>query len=69
MVAIYYVELFPEYATYCGKPVMFVKAMYGMTLSGKYWYLFTQHESDGSFLRIVFNIDDGLYFATSARAL
>ena len=84
-----YGQLFPEYAAYCGKPVMLLKAMYGMTLSGKYWYeefrdwlvsvgftqsstcpvLFTRHEPDGSFLRIIFYIDDGLYFATSDGAL
>ena len=31
--------LFPEYAKYCGSPVRLSMSMYGMTLSGKYWYL------------------------------
>jgi hypothetical protein len=31
--------------------------------------IFTIHESDGSLLRIIFYIDDGLYFATSEGAL
>ena len=29
---------FPEYKKYCGTPVRLLKSMYGMTLSGKYWY-------------------------------
>ena len=33
-----YGEIFPEFKAYCGRPVLLVKAMYGMTLSGKYWY-------------------------------
>ena len=37
MPAIYGV-LFPEYKKYCGTPVHLLKPMYGMTLSGKYWY-------------------------------
>jgi hypothetical protein len=75
-----YGELFLEYAAYCGNPIMLMKKMYGMTLSGKYWsvgfiqyqtfpVLFTRHESDASFLRIIFYIDDGLYFTTSKVAL
>jgi len=31
--------LFPEYKEYCGKPIRLAKSMYGMTLSGKYWFL------------------------------
>jgi len=31
--------LFPEYKEFCGKPIRLVKSMYGMTLSGKYWFL------------------------------
>ena len=34
----YYGVFFPEFADYCGKPLLLKKAMYGMTLSGKYWY-------------------------------
>ena len=34
----YYGVIFPEFADYCGKPLLLKKAMYGMTLSGKYWY-------------------------------
>ena len=30
---------FPEFKPYCGKPVRLAKSMYGMTLSGKYWWL------------------------------
>jgi hypothetical protein len=32
-------NLFPEFKDYCGKPVRLAKSMYGMTLSGKYWWL------------------------------
>jgi hypothetical protein len=32
-------NLFPEFKDYCGKPVHLAKSMYGMTLSGKYWWL------------------------------
>jgi hypothetical protein len=31
-----YGEVFPEFKEYCGRPVLLVKAMYDMTLSGKY---------------------------------
>jgi hypothetical protein len=31
--------LFPEYSEYCGIPLRLGKSMYGMTLSGKYWFL------------------------------
>jgi hypothetical protein len=31
--------LFPEYKEFCGRPVRLAKSMYGMTLSGKYWFL------------------------------
>ena len=34
----YYGVAFPEFADYCGKPLLLRKAMYGMTLSGQYWY-------------------------------
>jgi hypothetical protein len=34
-----YGVLFPEYKAFCGKPVRLAKSMYGMTLSGKYWFL------------------------------
>jgi hypothetical protein len=30
---------FPKYKQYCGRPVHLAKSMYGMTLSGKYWFL------------------------------
>jgi hypothetical protein len=33
-----YGEVFPEFKEYCDKPVLPVKAMFGMALSGKYWY-------------------------------
>jgi hypothetical protein len=33
-----YGDLFLEFAAYCGRPVVLLNAMYGMTLSGKYWY-------------------------------
>ena len=33
-----YGEVFPEFADYCGIPLLLCKAMYGMTLAGKYWY-------------------------------
>jgi hypothetical protein len=86
---IIYGELFQEYDAYCGRTFMPLKAMYGMTISGKYWYekirdwlvsvgfiqydtcpvLFTIHEPYRSFLRIIFYIDDELYFATSEGAL
>jgi hypothetical protein len=31
--------LFPEYKQFCGRPVRLAKSLYGMTLSGKYWFL------------------------------
>ena len=34
----YYGLIFPEFQQFCGKPLLLKKAMYGMTLSGKYWY-------------------------------
>jgi hypothetical protein len=34
-----YGVLFPEYKEYCDCPVRLAKSMYGMTLSGKYWFL------------------------------
>ena len=33
-----YGELFPEFKEYCGVPLKLIKSMYGMTLSGKWWY-------------------------------
>jgi hypothetical protein len=33
-----YGELFPEFKEYCGVPIRLIKSMYGMSLSGKYWY-------------------------------
>ena len=33
-----YGQVFPEFKDYCGKSMRLLKAMYGMTLSGKYWY-------------------------------
>jgi hypothetical protein len=33
-----YGEFFPEFKTYCGVPLRLLKSMYGMMLSGKYWY-------------------------------
>ena len=38
MVKAIYGEVFPEFKLYCGVPMLLSKAMYGMTLSGKYWY-------------------------------
>ncbi len=34
----YYGSIFPEFKQYCGTPLRLLKAMYGMTLSGKFWY-------------------------------
>ena len=34
----FYGELFPDIKAYCGVPVRLIKSMYGMALSGKYWY-------------------------------
>jgi hypothetical protein len=31
-------EIFAEYVAYCGNPVMPMKAMYDMTLTGKKWF-------------------------------
>jgi transposase InsO family protein len=33
-----YGDLFPDLKAYCGVPIRLVKSMYGMSLSGKYWY-------------------------------
>ena len=33
-----YGSIFPEYQQYSGMPLRLLKSMYGMTLSGKYWY-------------------------------
>ena len=33
-----YGELFPEFAKYCGVPMLLCNATYRMTLAGKYWY-------------------------------
>ena len=32
-------KLFPEFAEYCGRPVLLEKSMYGQTVSGRNWYL------------------------------
>jgi hypothetical protein len=34
-----YGAIWPEFKDYCGRPLRLVKSMYGMTYSGKYWYL------------------------------
>ena len=34
-----YGEIWPEFKPYCGIPVRLAKSMYGMTLSGKNWYV------------------------------
>jgi len=34
-----YGEIWPEFKPYCGVPVRLAKSMYGMTLSGKTWYV------------------------------
>jgi hypothetical protein len=34
-----YSEILPEYKKYFGIPLCLNKSMYGMTLSGKFWYL------------------------------
>ena len=34
----HYAILCPEYAQYCGRPLRLIKAMYGMGLSGKFWF-------------------------------
>jgi hypothetical protein len=33
-----YAEVFPEFKAYCGRPVILVKAMCGMAISGGKWY-------------------------------
>jgi len=33
-----YGELFPEYKEWCGRPLLLLKSMYGITYSGKMWY-------------------------------
>jgi len=33
-----YGSLYPEFKHFCGVPLRLLKSMYGMTLSGKYWY-------------------------------
>ena len=33
-----YGSIFPEFKQYCGTPLRLLKAMYGKTLSGKFWY-------------------------------
>jgi len=33
----FYGSVFPEFQQYCGTPLCLLKAMYGMTLSGKFW--------------------------------
>jgi hypothetical protein len=33
-----YGSIFPEFQKYCGVPLHLLKSLYGMTLSGKYWY-------------------------------
>ena len=34
-----YGDIWPEFKEHCGRPLRLVKSMYGMTYSGKYWYL------------------------------
>jgi len=34
-----YGGIWREFKQFCGIPLRFVKSMYGMTYSGKYWYL------------------------------
>jgi hypothetical protein len=34
-----YRDIWPEFKVNCGRPLRLVKSMYGMTYSGKYWYL------------------------------
>ncbi len=34
-----YGVIWPEFKDYCGRPLRLVKSMYGMTNSGKHWYL------------------------------
>ena len=34
-----YGDIWPEFKDYCGRPLKLIKSMYGMTYSGKYWYL------------------------------
>jgi hypothetical protein len=34
-----YGDIWPEFKDYFGRPLRLVKSMYGMTYSGKYWYL------------------------------
>ena len=82
-----YGELFPEYAEYCGRPLLLAKSMYGTTYSGKMWYeelndwlihpdgggfrcssvepcLYIKTYPDGSILKFLNYVDDGLFFCT-----
>ncbi len=34
-----YGDIWPEFKEHCGRPLRLVQSMYGMTYSGKYWYL------------------------------
>jgi hypothetical protein len=64
-----YGDIWPEFKDYCGKPLRLIKSMYGMTYSGKYWYLdlkewlheegFTQSRASPCFFCKVF--PDGSY--------
>jgi hypothetical protein len=64
-----YGDIWPDFKDYCGRPLRLVKSMYGMTFSGKYWYLdlkdwlyeegFTQSRASPCFFCKVF--PDGSY--------
>jgi len=55
-----YRSIFPEYKRYCGVPLRLLKSMYGMMLSGKYWYqdlmefLFAIGFTQSSVIRCIF---------------
>ena len=70
----YYGVVFNEFSDYCGKPLLLKKAMYGMTLEGKYFaecptclVLFRRTEKGGSQLWLILYVDDFLYFGTMEK--
>jgi hypothetical protein len=73
---------FPEFASYCGIPVLLGTGLYGHTLSPKWWNqaiadhlqslgfhqsaidrtYFVKYYPDGSYIRLMFHVDDMIYF-------
>jgi hypothetical protein len=62
-----YGDIWPEFKDYCGRPLRLVKSMYGMTYSGKCWYLdlkewlleegFIQSRASPCFFCKIFQVD------------